>query len=766
MKRLSLYFITVIAAIGIFIAAMFFAEDKAVKQQEDVFNNHQLLITSITAKAYADQLKAIYDRSLALASSDIPLLFQKEDDPVQQISRKLSSGREAYIGLMGHVLYGPDKSVMVQRVYERMGINEPEAIWNKWIDDSWQQIVSKESGAITPSIIAKQDYQLMGLIMPVRQGGDFLGVLLTVVDLGLLNTRYIQPMRSGDYGAGYMLDDKGTIIYDHETEIIGRSVFDGMHKDYPDLLRFDHRMMNELSGQDTYTFTVHRNGEVKRKLGAWSSVRIADRRFIIALSTPDYELSGGQQNLRLQSIIFAAVLALIVAAISMMFLRLRIKLFEENERQLEKLVADRTRDLALSQERFRDMAEASSDWYWEMDHNLCYTFISDRIKDITGIDPKDFIGKTRETLANTNEDQDTWHRHSVVLNSHLPYRDFRFRVKLKNGETRYFSSSGKPVLDKDGNFLGYRGTGSDVTKEMEAERVLNENYIQLEHMVDEKTRDLKAATEEAKRANAAKSDFLAKMSHELRTPLNAIIGFSEMLMEEGDDIPEEEVNEALMRINRAGEHLLELVNDILDLSKVEAGKLELIYGDLDLEPFLVDLVKTSQLLASRNNSTLDLDVQGDLGIMTTDRIKLKQVLFNLLSNACKFTKDGEIKVTAKREKASPDCGVDAVDKIVFAISDTGIGMTSEQTENLFQEFYQVRTELVPEFSGTGLGLAISRRLVDLMGGNLGIRSVFGEGTVCTVILPVRALSDQEKESHSQGNLMPLPPGQVQGGTGI
>jgi GAF domain-containing protein/DNA-binding response OmpR family regulator/anti-sigma regulatory factor (Ser/Thr protein kinase) len=242
-------------------------------------------------------------------------------------------------------------------------------------------------------------------------------------------------------------------------------------------------------------------------------------------------------------------------------------------------------------------------------------------------------------------------------------------------------------------------------------------------------RELEAKSRELEVASRHKSEFLANMSHELRTPLNAIIGYSEMLQEEAHDQHAEGFVPDLQRIHAAGKHLLELINAVLDLSKIEAGKMELYLETFEVAPLLRDVAAVLEPLAQKNANRLEVTCEPEVGAMRADLTKLRQALFNLLSNACKFTERGVVSVGVTREAAADG------DSIVFAVSDTGIGMTPEQMARLFEEFGQVDASTTRRYGGTGLGLALSRRLCRMMGGDITVASEPGRGSTFTIRLP-------------------------------
>jgi signal transduction histidine kinase len=234
-------------------------------------------------------------------------------------------------------------------------------------------------------------------------------------------------------------------------------------------------------------------------------------------------------------------------------------------------------------------------------------------------------------------------------------------------------------------------------------------------------------------ANQRKSQFLASMSHELRTPLNAIIGLTELMVKNAARFGTERAQEPLQRVNRSGTHLLGLINQLLDLSKIEAGKLELNPQTVQLASLINEVIGTAGQLAEQNKNRLVVDAQENLGTLTVDPMRLRQILLNLLSNACKFTKEGEVRLRARRLANGRDW-------IELAVADTGIGMTPEQQAKLFEEFSQADATTAQRFGGTGLGLAITRKLARMMGGDVTVTSEPSKGSVFTVRLPGSATS--------------------------
>jgi len=370
-----------------------------------------------------------------------------------------------------------------------------------------------------------------------------------------------------------------------------------------------------------------------------------------------------------------------------------------------------TAALTRSEARFRDFAETSSDWFWETDEQHRFTYVSEGIRAF-GQDPASQIGHSRiDIAASSDRDQDKkWAEHIRVLHRCEPFRDFIFSAKFGDHSEHTVSISGKPFFGEAGRFLGYRGIGRDITAE---------------HLAQTRLQEAKAAAEAA---NLAKSQFLANVSHELRTPLNAIIGFAEVLElgMTGPLLPKQAENIRIIR--ESGEHLHRVINDILDLAKIDAGKLELIEeAGVDPRGIVEACVALVKARANEAGLTLSVDIMPDLPPIVADMLRLKQILLNLLSNAIKFTEPGGAITIAVFRAGNGG--------MFFEVRDTGVGMTAEEIQTALEPFGQVDAGLGRRHEGTGLGLPIASRLAELHGGSLHIYSNKGGGTSVVVMIP-------------------------------
>jgi len=296
------------------------------------------------------------------------------------------------------------------------------------------------------------------------------------------------------------------------------------------------------------------------------------------------------------------------------------------------------------------------------------------------------------------------------------------------GDLVYLDTTLAPVCNELGDVTHHVAVKRDVTERVQREQALEET-----------NRALRQARDAALQASRAKSEFLANMSHELRTPLNAIIGYSELLMEDAEAGAQGELHADLKKIHSSGTHLLSLINDVLDMSKIESGKMDLDVQEFDLRELITTIRDTIEPLAQRQGNQLEIEYVKAPDIVSYDQQKLRQVLINLMSNACKFTNGGRVKL---------EVGLDGNGWLELRVSDSGIGISDEQRARLFRPFVQADSSTTRRYGGTGLGLAISQRFCEMMGGRIEVQSQPGQGSTFTVRLPekVRRLSRRALEA--------------------
>ncbi|MCP4702412.1 MAG: response regulator [Gammaproteobacteria bacterium] len=366
-----------------------------------------------------------------------------------------------------------------------------------------------------------------------------------------------------------------------------------------------------------------------------------------------------------------------------------------------------------NEERFDLALQASKDgiYDWDIDTNNIY--FSRHWKEMLGYAEEEIGNHADEWFRRVHADDISLIMKDVKahLDKETPYYDNIHRVKHKDGHYLWVHGRGIAVWDENGDPYRMVGINHDITEERRSEETLNR------------------AKEMAESANLAKSQFIANMSHELRTPLNAIIGYSEMLKEDAEDLEQYHFVSDLEKIFAAGRNLLSLINDVLDISKIEAGKMELYNETFEVNSLIDEVVNTIQPLITSNGNRLKLERGEGLGVIYADLTKVRQTLLNLLSNASKFSDKGIVTLAVNREVEKDS------EWIVFVIRDTGIGITPEQQKKLFQAFTQADASTTRKYGGTGLGLVLTKRFSEMMGGTVSVKSEYGQGSAFTVRLP-------------------------------
>jgi PAS domain S-box-containing protein len=372
--------------------------------------------------------------------------------------------------------------------------------------------------------------------------------------------------------------------------------------------------------------------------------------------------------------------------------------------------------------RLNDLVRLTSDIVWEADRNFQILSISNTVLKTTGLLPQDLLGKTLSEF---------WKAESgVELSALKPFREVPAILNVAGQKTGHFLVSGLPIFNKAGEFVCVRGLLKDISARVEAQQALLDYQKKLEDKVLRRTHDLEYA-------NRSKSEFLANMSHELRTPLNAVIGFSQALLGGLGGSLSDKQTEYIKDIEMSGDHLLSLINDVLDLSKIEAGKSELYEEEFVVDEMIDQSIRLVKQRAFEKNITLRVAASPSMAL-SADKRMCKQMLSNLLSNAIKFTPaEGSVDIGVK---------LNAEGWAEISVTDSGIGMSDQEIKKAFEKFGQIEGDLSREEKGTGLGLPLVLSQIELHGGAIDVQSTVGEGTTMSIRFPPDRLVATEQHS--------------------
>jgi PAS domain S-box-containing protein len=408
-------------------------------------------------------------------------------------------------------------------------------------------------------------------------------------------------------------------------------------------------------------------------------------------------------------------------------------------KQAEKALRD-------SEEKYRNLVENLSDIVFYIDTKGFITYVSPALEPLTGYIPDKLLNTNFTNYVYAEDIPSIIEKFTGVLSGISV--DTEFRWNMNYGEVKWMRTLAIPMFDDNNKVVGAIGVLSDITERKQAEQALAEYRSHLEDLVTERTKELNKAKVIAEQASKAKSEFLANMSHEIRTPLSSVIGFSELLYDEISGPINDDQKKYLGYVTSSGQHLLSLINDILDLSKVEAGKMELQPTSFSISDLLKNSFSFIVEKAVKHNIKLLPEISADVDMIEADERKVKQIVYNLLSNAAKFTPDGgaitisadivspkSTALPAKIRKDLPDTKY-----VLVSVNDTGIGIAKKDQPKLFTEFQQLENTYTKQYEGTGLGLALSQKLVTLHGGKIWFESK-GKGKGCTFyfILPLNTL---------------------------
>ncbi len=633
------------------------------------------------------------DNPVQTANSD---LLKRESDDLFAVLASQVDGRAS----LGRV---DDKSVrQVSAVRQRMDAIRTTVIAMQAEEDrllAMREAASKGSLGKTVATFLAAVVVAFGLVvlvyvMAVRDVRARRREAAEATRLGRTNRLLIESTGEGIYGVD--LDGRCTFLNVAGAHLIGIDPAEAIGKRMHDLTHHHHPDGTAYPVEDCPIYKVYKNGQ---------GCRVADEVFFRSDGT-SFPVEYTSNAIRADGRTEGAV----------------VTFTDVTQRKADE------RALAETSERFRDLADNIPQLTWMANGSGQIFWYNQRWFDYTGSTFEQMKGSGWRAAHHPDYVDAVSAKFAASVRAGEKWED-TFPLRRHDGVFCWFLSRAVPIRDGRGDVVRWFGTNTDVTTARETEEALRHSEEHLRAAKEEADH----AKEAAEQANVSKSQFLANMSHELRTPLNAVIMYSELLQEEAEDQNVEGFIPDLDKIRAAGKHLLALVNGVLDLSKIEAGKMELYLETFDVPDMVADVTVTIQPLVQKKHNALNLEVPKDLGQMHADLTKVRQILFNLLSNACKFTERGTVTVHVDRvpgERGGPEM-------MEFRVSDTGIGLTAEQIAKLFQPFTQADASTTRKFGGTGLGLAISKRFCEMMGGDISVQSVPDHGSTFVLRLPAK-----------------------------
>lgn len=426
----------------------------------------------------------------------------------------------------------------------------------------------------------------------------------------------------------------------------------------------------------------------------------------------------------------------------------RFKLQERHRKQLEALIEERTKELEFARGEIMLVVDTLTGYFYRdvisdlskmgVETTSMPVYMTNGVEKLTGYSVAELDGKdgrkTFPELMHPDDGDMVWEKAKQAVAAHQEFK-INYRIFTRDGEERWVYERGHGIYDENGEAIYLEGYVIDDNERKKSETELDRYREHLEDLVEERTKELKQQTIELERATRLKSEFLANMSHELRTPMNSIIGFTRRVITKAEDKLEPRQLKNLHTVERNARHLLGLLNSLLDLSKIEAGKMEVHTEDFDLVEMTNEVINLTQSLVDDKPIELIVSIPGDAIKLNTDQVKLKQILINLVSNSIKFTGKGAVTISVELLNHQPET------HIAIRVTDTGIGMSDEAQQYIFQAFRQVDGAMTRKVGGTGLGLALVSKFTDLLGGTISVKSEEGVGTCFQLVIPIKL--DQE-----------------------
>jgi PAS domain S-box-containing protein len=687
----------------------------------DQLNNQQMVMAETAARGiesffeHYTELLTQFSKMAQIASFDeqgkqlMQILYLTHASEIKGISRVSASGRIAYSFPETPGTIGAD-------------LSSQEHI---------QAIIQTHKPVVSDVFDSIQGFATIAFHVPVFEEEVFQGSLAVLIPFDQLSRKYLEPIKIGKDGYAWIISRKGVELYCPVPGHIGKSVFENC-KDFPTILSMAQEMVKGNRGTTTYFFDQVRGEPVEslKKQAVYVPVYVGNTFWSIVVATPENEVLGIIQGFKDRWFLIIGVLMLITIVWTSYVLR-AFKILKEEEKRKQAETA-----LKASEEKYRELVEQANSIIlrWTSDGQI--TFLNEFGQRFFGYSAEEILG--RHVIGTIVPPTESNGRDLRQLMEKICADPKAFELNVnenmrRSGERVWISWTNRIVSDAQGQVVEILSVGTDITERKRAEEEIHRLHedlqchaTELERRVAERTAELAVARDRAEESDRLKSAFLATMSHELRTPLNSIIGFTGILLMGLVGPLTGEQEKQLNMVQDSALHLLELINDVLDISKIEAGQIELACDPFDMRTTIRKSLEKMAPLAGKKGLAVTSVIAPTVGEMVGDRRRVEQILINLLSNAVKFTERGEVRIESQVEDGW----------LVTRIIDSGIGIRSEDVDTLFKPFRQVDTGITRQYEGTGLGLYICMRLVEAMSGRIRVESELGKGSRFAFALPL------------------------------
>ncbi len=698
------------AALVVLTIAVAWLDSEAVDRHRENFNKEQAAITRIAARALTDHLDQTFIRRSELAGDELATLLNQAS--VSPVAFRVVLGIHGEVHRTSLILFDAEGDLVAQRLYAPLGSLEEAPN----IAARAREMIAEPNLAYDPQprlqIVEIGDSHATLIYRPLVVENRLVGILAAMTDLDPLFEEFLAPISAGRLGDVYAIDEQGMVLYSSLPQTLGANFVAGLGSNETGSMR--RRLLTENEGSGSITAAAPDGGPPR--ITAWDSVPLLDQRIIVLLSAPNDIVAENLSELRMQYVVAGVILLVTLVILGFVLVRARQKGLQDLAETLRLEVDRRSAELRASEARFRSLVEGSIQGI-VIHRDGQMLFANKAYADIHGYpDPESVVAMGHVHLLVSPDERD---RVASFNQGHLsggnaPSR-YEFRGLKSNGREIWLENRVSIVDWEGGHAL--QSIVVDITERKRAEQELVSANLKLEH------------------ANQAKSEFLSRMSHELRTPLNAIIGFSETMKTEIlGPIQNDRYKEYVSDIHFSGSHLLTLINDVLDVAKIEQGEFRLSDDVVEVAEIVGATVRLMEPMAERGEVRLLSDVEEGLPNIRADRRSVRQMLFNLLSNSVKFTEPGgEVATRAYMNDAG---------ELVIQVTDTGIGIPPDILGRITDPFVQAKT--AKQHQGSGLGLAIVKALVELHGGSMTIESELGKGTTVTGIFPRSRVLDAAK----------------------